>query len=266
MIAPAVSVIVTTRNSARTLGACLRSIREQTYPQIELVVVDNASTDDTVAIAHAFADRVIVAGPERSAQRNAGVAASAGKYLLIVDSDMVLDRDVVEACLARIGKGDAVAIPEDSFGAGFWARCKRFERDFYHGDPIVSAARFFRRSAFLAAGGYDESLLGGEDWDLSMRVCASRPPLFANAFIHHDEGHLRLRALVLKKFYYARGYRRFARKHGWEGVRRLTPMRAALLSRVSEMARHPVLAVGLTVMKAAEVAGFLAGLAMARDA
>jgi glycosyltransferase involved in cell wall biosynthesis len=264
MTVPVVSVIVTTRNSARTLDACLRSIRGQTYPQIELVVVDNGSSDETGSIARSYADRVLDAGPERSAQRNAGVAASSGESLLIVDSDMVLDRDVVGACVACAA--DAVAIPEDSFGSGFWARCRSFERNFYHGDSTVSAARFFRRSAFLAAGGYDESLLGGEDWDLSMRVCGSRPLAFARALIHHDEGHPRLRALVLKKFYYARGYRRFARKHGREGARRLTPIRPALLRNAGEMLRHPVLGTGVVVMKAAEVAGFLAGLAMARDA
>ena len=53
---PLVSVIVTTKNSARTLDRCLAGIREQTHPRLELIVVDNSSTDDTFAIAQRHAE------------------------------------------------------------------------------------------------------------------------------------------------------------------------------------------------------------------
>src|SRR5687768_3411679 len=75
---PLVSVVVPTRNSQRTIERCLRSIREQSYPAIELVVVDNFSTDDTFQISTELADLVISAGPERSAQRNLGIERASG--------------------------------------------------------------------------------------------------------------------------------------------------------------------------------------------
>src|ERR1022692_5165255 len=93
-----VSVIVPTKNSAVTLEACLKSIKEQIYYPIELIVVDNHSSDATREIARQFTDKVFVKGPERSAQRNYGAASASGRYLLMVDSDMELDRKVVKAC------------------------------------------------------------------------------------------------------------------------------------------------------------------------
>ncbi len=169
-------VVVPTRNSARTLEACLASIRAQTYPSIELVVVDNGSTDGTKEIARPLADIVLDAGPERSAQRNRGAAATRGRYLLIVDSDMALDSGVVQACVAvaEASAASAVVIPERSVGTGFWAAVKALERSCYVGDETIEAARFFTRKAFERHGGYDESMTGPEDWDLPARD-AGRP-------------------------------------------------------------------------------------------
>jgi glycosyltransferase involved in cell wall biosynthesis len=109
-----VSAIVTTRNSAVTLESCLSSIKRQTYPNVELIVVDNFSEDSTEAIARRFADTFLLAGPERSSQRNNGAAAATGEYPLFVDSDMVLSTDVAASCVAAIeqeGLG-ALYIPE----------------------------------------------------------------------------------------------------------------------------------------------------------
>jgi glycosyltransferase involved in cell wall biosynthesis len=86
---PLVSVIVPTRNNAGTIAACLNSIRKQSYRQIELIVVDNGSNDDTLNIAKKYADAVYTHGPERSAQRNYGAKRSKGAYVLIVDSDII---------------------------------------------------------------------------------------------------------------------------------------------------------------------------------
>ena len=82
---PLVTVVVPTRNSERTLANCLESIRRQAYPRIELVVVDNSSTDDTLAIARRYADQALTIGPERSAQRNHGWRAGHGELVVFVD-------------------------------------------------------------------------------------------------------------------------------------------------------------------------------------
>ena len=90
-----VSLIVPTRNSARTLAACLESCSNQTHEDVEVIVVDNSSTDGTVEIAHELADLVLDQKPERSAQRNRGAAESTGDIVVFIDSDMVLEPTVV---------------------------------------------------------------------------------------------------------------------------------------------------------------------------
>jgi len=257
---PLVSLIVTTKNSRRTIAACLESARQQDHSPIELIVVDNHSSDGTVDVARRYADAVIEAGWERSAQRNVGMRAAHGEYVLILDSDMVLDGGVVRAALeAAHGGVEAVAIPEESFGQGFWSACKAFERSFYTRDALVSAARFFRRQRALDIGGFDESLTGAEDWDMSMRVGGAKPVAFATARIRHNEGRQTLRSLYEKKYYYGQSIPKFVRKHGKEALKRVSPLRPSLFGALARILRHPVLTCGLMVMKATEFFGGLAG-------
>ena len=81
-----VSVIVTTKNSGRTIGVCLQSIKDQDYGNVEIIVVDNQSSDNTKEVSVKYTVKVYDKGPERSAQRNYGAIKSSGKYLLFIDS------------------------------------------------------------------------------------------------------------------------------------------------------------------------------------
>jgi glycosyltransferase involved in cell wall biosynthesis len=259
-----VSVVVPTRNSARTLGACVESIRRQNYAAVELIVVDNGSVDATREIAAAGGDAVIDAGPERSAQRNEGARRAKGEYLLFVDSDMVLEPDVVAECVAAVTRGaEAVVIPEVSFGRGFWARCKALERSFYVGDAIIEAGRFFVRDAFFRVGGYDETLTGPEDWDLHARMRAAGSPLArTRAKIRHDEGELRLWDLAAKKFHYGRTMKRYINRHPDLARRQLRVLRPQFF-RIRALRVNPITFAGMIVMKTCEFGAGLAGILMA---
>jgi glycosyltransferase involved in cell wall biosynthesis len=262
-----VSLIVTTKNSERTLAACLESARRQDHTPVEVIVVDNRSTDATTDIAQRLADIVLDAGPERSAQRNAGIRAARGEYVMILDADMVLESGVVSAAVAAAQAGaQAVAIPEVSFGEGFWSACKAFERSFYEDDAVVSAARFFARDRVLALGGFDEALTGPEDWDMSMRAAGPEGVVFATALIRHDEGRQSLRNLYMKKYYYGRSMPAFVRKHRSAALKRISPLRGSLLRGTGRMLLHPALSAGLVVMKSTELLGGLFGMLGARAA
>ena len=86
-----VSVIVTTKNEEDVIGTLLKSIKKQTYPSIETLIVDNHSSDNTIKIAKKYKVECFTFGPERSAQRNFGAKKSRGKYLLFLDADMELN-------------------------------------------------------------------------------------------------------------------------------------------------------------------------------
>jgi glycosyltransferase involved in cell wall biosynthesis len=259
---PVVSVIVPTRNSARTLGACLSSIRDQPYCPIEVIVVDNGSTDATCEIAQQLADRIVESGPERSAQRNRGFAMSRGQFVLFVDSDMRLEPTVVGECLSILAAtGErGVVIPEVSFGTGFWARCRALERSCYLGDNLIEAARFFPRDAFEASGGYDESLVGGEDWDLAFRIAAGRRLPRSQSRIHHDEGRLALGKAMAKKRYYASSFAAYYRKHGARAMLQFGVIRPAFIRNWYRLLRHPVLTAGIFVLKTLEFSAAVLGI------
>jgi glycosyltransferase involved in cell wall biosynthesis len=255
-----VSVTVATRNSARTLERCLVSIRTQTYPQVELIVVDNHSSDATPAIAAKYADVVATIGPERSAQRNHGASLAQGEILVFVDSDMVLDDDVIAQGVRLIQETSvpAAVVPEESFGDGFWTQCRVLERDCYRGDDLVEAARIFRRDAFKEVGGYDIMLNAAEDWDLSRRVADDLRLPRTQSIIHHDEGRTTLRGAFRKRRSYAPGYLLYLRKHGRAAVLQgSSVLRPAFFRQWRTLVRHPLLTAGMLSLKSVEMVAVL---------
>lgn len=259
----AVSVVISTRNAGATIVRCLRSVRAQTISDIEIILVDNHSSDGTRELAAPYVDMLLVAGPERSAQRNYGITHCRGEYVLVIDADMELDPDVVASCLAAVDGGPTiVAIPEVSVGEGFWARCRTFERSFYTHDQTVSAARFFPAHVLREIGGYDEEMYAGEDWDITIRAERLARFRFAAGTIVHHEGRLGLWTIVGKKFYYARNLRVFLRKHGSTALARLSPARTAWLRQPAKLFADPCSLAGMVLMKGAELLAVVVGLAM----
>ena len=256
---PLVTVVVPTKNSEKTLGECLNSIKNQTYPAIQLIVVDNFSSDQTPEIGQRLADAFYSKGPERSAQRNFAVEQSAGEYVCIIDSDMTLDSTVIEECVNEMQKDPktrGVIIPEESFGDGFWAQCKKLERSFYLGVPYMEAARFFYKRDFISLGGYNLNMVSGEDWDLSQRIESLGLLSRTKAFIHHNEGRISLLKTVQKKFYYAKlfaSYKNTSDNHSKISQQTSIIGRYTLfLSKPKKLFRNPILGVGMLFMKTCE--------------
>jgi glycosyltransferase involved in cell wall biosynthesis len=258
MANPLVSIIVPTRNSAEFLGACLKSIQNQTYKNIEIIVVDRDSTDGTKEIASRFTSHVLNYGPERSAQRNFGVVNATGEYVAIIDSDMELTPKVIEVCVSKMTKDltvKGVIIPEESFGVGFWSDCKALERSFYVGNDDIEAARFFMRATYNQVGGFDESLVAGEDWDLSDRVKAIGHLARVDEFIRHNEGRILFMDSVKKKYYYTKYARAYIQKSA-ASTRHAGPIHRykLFLSRPAHLFRIPLLGLGVLIFKTAEYA------------
>lgn len=243
MSAPLVSIVVTTRNEAANIENCLLSIQEQVYPNIETIVVDNASTDATKELSRKFTKAVYDKGPERSAQRNYGMIDMAGgDYVMFVDADMIFPPRLIDACVEHMQQSDCLAlhISEVILGTKFWSRVRRFERSFYDG-TVVDGARFFRKDAFEQVGGFDLSMSGPEDWDIDKKIkkigvidmlpVAPTTPLPAWSqtrfieerglnvntsvpVIYHNESELELESYLNKKGYYAKSMDAYISKWG----------------------------------------------------
>ncbi|KKQ56826.1 MAG: putative beta-1,3-galactosyltransferase [Candidatus Woesebacteria bacterium GW2011_GWC1_38_13] len=202
---PLVSVIVPTYNEEKNIQKCLISLKNQTYRNIEVIVVDSLkSKDKTFRIAKKYS-QAFKFGIERSEQRNYGVKKSQGQYLLFVDADMRLYKNVIRECVEKIYDGCfSVIIPEVSIGKGFWAKCKVLEKRTYMGDDLIEAPRFFIKKIYLKLGGYNDKMVSGEDWDLGRRFRKEGNVGRVKSLIIHNEGRLTLIADLKKKLYYAK--------------------------------------------------------------
>ncbi len=252
-----VSIVVATYNESTNIKNLLSSCFSQSYPNIEIVLVDSLKTSDsTTQIARKFTSQVFRYGQERSVQRNYGALKASGKYLLILDADMQIDSHVVVSCLEVIRKHpdtQAVIIPELSIGEGYWAKCKALERNCYLGDPSIEAPRFFSRSAFLKLGGYNPRMISGEDWDLHRRFKRIGDIGRISNLIFHNEGRLSLLKDIQKKFYYSRKSSAYIESNvtGVKGIF-LFLFRPAFVRNWKKLLSDPIHLPGLIVMKSLE--------------
>lgn len=259
----AVSVIITTKNEEEVIGKLLQSLMRQKYNNIEVILVDNYSTDNTLAIAKKFRKvRIYQYGPERSAQRNFGAKASRGKYILFLDADMELTEDVISECVKVVEIGDfsGVVIPEESVASNFWGEVKSFERSFYNekGDPITDAARFFKKSTFTKVEGYDETITGPEDWDLPDRIREKGYKIGrSKGRIYHHENEISLINLFNKKFYYGLNAHKYLSKHniGLLSPKTVYFLRPLFYKNWVKLLKHPALSLAMVYMLSVELFG-----------
>jgi len=265
---PLVSVIVPTKNSSRTLERCLKSIKNQTYKNIEIIVVDNNSTDNTKEIARKYTDKVFNVGPERTAQKNFGIKVANGKYLLFIDSDMELSKDVIKECVELAEKDYSVGgiiIPERSVGDRFWVKVRDFERSFYAGTEIESA-RFFRKDLVLRVGGFDEDVIFFEESVLPQKIekLGYNVKARIKSEIFHHEEDFSLFKWLRKKYYYGKTAWKYVKKYKEYGSKQVSIFyRFGLFLKNKKFYSKPLLALGLLTLKSLEYVsaglGFLVG-------
>ncbi len=253
---PLVSIVIPTKNSENFLEACLDSVKNQTYKNIEILIVDNNSTDNTKKIAGKYTDRVFNKGPERNTQRNFGAEKSQGYFLLFIDSDMELTSKVISSCINMINKDKsirALIIPEKSKGNTFWAKCKILEKSLYVGDATKEAARFYNRTIYEKLGGYNQKLIVGEDYEMSDRVEKAGFRIGRiKEFIIHNEGNLKLKNTIRKKYYYGKNARRYLKEYSKEAQKHFNPLRLLSFKNWTRLARNPIYALGMFFMKFCE--------------
>jgi len=169
---PLVSVIMAAYNAAEHIGEALESALAQDWRPLEIVVVDDGSSDDTATVVGRYPEVVYVhqdnKGP--SAARNAAVEHSSGEFVANFDSDDLLPptrvSDQVEYLLSHPEVGAV-------FGRQEWMNAPEWmTRDSVYGDVdgIPLSSVMFRREVFSQLGGYDTSFVHGEDMDLLVRM------------------------------------------------------------------------------------------------
>ncbi|MEZ5183475.1 MAG: glycosyltransferase [Acidimicrobiales bacterium] len=263
--APLVSVVVPVKDSIRTIEACLRSIRAQTHEPLELIVIDNFSTDGTWEVARRLAHHAEQAGPERSAQRNLGIARAKGPWVLWIDADMELPPTIVERALhAALDEGaDGVFVPEVTVGDGYWTACRALERSCCVEEIWVQSPRLVRTDYLRDSGGFLESLSGTEDAELRTRMIADGCRLaWIPDEIVHDEGRMSLGFIWSKRYYYGRGLKRYRAEHPGALSVQAGSAVGAYRRHWRRLAARPGVAAGAVLLRAGELVAYGVGAAI----
>ena len=198
---PRISVVLPTYNRAWTVKAALDSILAQDYANLETIVVDDGSSDDTPALLSAYEGRVrIIRQANRgvSAARNAGIRAASGELIALLDSDdLWLPGKAAAQAAFFAAQADALICQTEEIWIRNGVRVNPGKRHRKAGGMIFErslalclvspSAVMMRRSLLDEVGLFDESLPACEDYDLWLRI-AWRHPI-----------HLIDRPLILKR-------------------------------------------------------------------
>lgn len=272
MKTPLVSVIIPTKNSADTLEACLKSIKNQTYQNIETIIVDQSSTDDTTKIAKRYGAKIVSLPPPKfysppTKSRNTGAQESKGEILYHIDSDMELSPKLIEEIVHRFEKNKhtiALVIHEEDQTRGFWSRCKALERRCYWGNDNIESARAVRREIFEKVHGYDEKINSGEDFDIHRRYKKEGGIEFCENVIYHNLGTLNFQKTLSKKFNYGRTGSAYFEKQQTSGQSIVLEQVKCYLKNYKIFLQDPIHGIGMLFLRACELAIGVIGIQSAK--
>lgn len=187
MTVPRVSILIPAYNRANYLPETIASALQQTHADLEIIVVDDGSTDNTAQVVHAIADPrvhyIFQNNRGVSAALNTAWRAARGEFVAMLGSDDVflpaqiatlfplLERDAsIGFAYARAQAMDPQGNPLPQILGSSPKFPGRDLASLLYGDCVCGIACVIRRSVLERAGGFDETLIANEDWDLWIRL------------------------------------------------------------------------------------------------
>lgn len=185
---PKISVIIPVYNGARTIKKTIKSVLDQTFQDFEIVIINDGSIDQTLSVIKEIKDAKIkvysYSNSGVSAARNQGISNAQGEYISFIDADDLWTVDKLELQYQALANNPSAKIAyswtdwidEDDRFLRPAARLS-FEGNIYANLLIIDfmgcgSNPLILRECFLAVGGFDSTLRGGEDWDLWIRLAA----------------------------------------------------------------------------------------------
>lgn len=206
-----VSIIIPVYNEEKVIANCLASLAKQTYKPLEIILVDDGSTDKTLDIIktihyslfslrkyaliftiHLFRQKHLGPGPAR----NLGASKAKGKILVFVDADMTFDKDFIKDLIKPILDGQTIGTfsknEMNANASNIWSTCWNINR----GWPIdrlippfypdtAPVFRAIKKAEFDKAGGFDATGEYTDDWSLSRKL-AKKSTRAKGAIYYHS--------------------------------------------------------------------------------
>lgn len=168
---PLVSIIIPCYQASGTIEKTLASIFAQTYAPIEIIAVNDGSTDETEMLLQRHASKIMIINQTNkgaSAARNAGFAQSKGGYILFCDADVVMTGTMIENMVDELNQHLEYAYCYSNFKFGIHTfDLFPFDEERLKRENYISTMSLIRRDRFI---GFDEALSRFQDWDLWKRM------------------------------------------------------------------------------------------------
>lgn len=166
-----ISIIIPSYNHASTINKCLESIFSQTISDMEVIVVNDGSTDDTIDILKPYADHIQLINQENQGAakaRNNGFDQSKGEYVMFCDADVIMRPDMLQKMLEALQRDPGSAYAYSSFRFG-WKKFSSypFDAERLRQMNFITTTSLIRRADFPR---FDESLRRFQDWDLWLTI------------------------------------------------------------------------------------------------
>lgn len=199
---PKVSIIIPAFNEQENIDDCLKTLLDQSYLQIEIIVVDDGSTDKTVSIVQKYPVKLIQQkhqGP--GIARNKASKESLGEILVFIDADMTFSKDFIKDLTAPIREGQVLGtFSKEEYISNWeniWSRCWNYNQDWPKRkmipDDYPDEGKDFRailKSEFLKVGGFDNT--GYTDtWTLSEKLGYAPKSAKGAVYYHANPSHLK---------------------------------------------------------------------------
>jgi glycosyltransferase involved in cell wall biosynthesis len=166
-----ISVIIPCYNSAKTIIKCLDSVFNQTYKNLEVIIVDDGSTDNLVGLLTGYNNKLIILQQENKGAptaRNYGFKISRGEFVIFLDADIVMRPIMLEKMFFALKDNPQASFAYSSFRFG-WKnfRLWSFDSEKLKEMPYIHTSSLMRREAFP---GFDPLLKKFQDWDLFLTI------------------------------------------------------------------------------------------------
>ncbi|PIN90880.1 hypothetical protein COU60_00870 [Candidatus Pacearchaeota archaeon CG10_big_fil_rev_8_21_14_0_10_34_76] len=189
---PLISIVIPAYNEEKVIGDCIKTLLNQTYENIEIIIVDDGSKDKTKDIVKRFSSVKLINGLHKGPgiSRNLGASKAKGDILVFVDADMTFDKDYIKFLTLPVRKGECIGTEErfqkSSNLHNIWSRCwgQYVKEDRFGKDKKGIVFRSIIKEEFLKMGGFDPKYGYADDQTFLIKFGA-KPDIADKAICYH---------------------------------------------------------------------------------
>ncbi|MDO8619141.1 MAG: methyltransferase domain-containing protein [Candidatus Daviesbacteria bacterium] len=262
-----VAIAIKGQENIPLLVNCLESLKNQTYKYFEVILVGEEQDIADFQFPGLELQK-IYASTDKNEARNIGFANATAEYVIYLDHDMTADKNLFRNCLELANEFNAIIIPEKGEGGGFWAKCRKLEKELITYDLDTVTPRFFKKNIFKRGEKPFDSQFGLlDEWGFNIQIKNKKVPVgISKSFLTVSEINFSITHEVKNKFLRGLWMKNFYKVDKEEAWRRIDPVKRGLIFYIKNfdyLFKDPIHFIGLLILKTVDLIAFLSGYFLA---